>query len=73
MRVPGRAWLQFEVDGEDGGSRVTQTASFDATGLSGRLYWYLLWPVHQFVFSGMLRGIVRRASEEAGSGSATGT
>ncbi|MGI9038856.1 MAG: SDR family oxidoreductase [Gemmatimonadota bacterium] len=66
MRVPGRAWLQFEVNDAPGGACVTQTASFDATGLSGRLYWYLLWPIHQFVFGGMLLGIARRAAEQAG-------
>jgi len=64
MRVPGRAWLQFEVEpaADDApGARLTQTALFDAAGLFGRLYWYALWPVHQFVFGGMLREIARRA------------
>ena len=61
MKVPGRAWLQFEVDAEDGGSRLTQTALFDAVGLWGRIYWFTLWPIHQFVFRGMLRGIRDRA------------
>lgn len=63
MRVPGRAWLQFEVDPRDGGARLTQAALFDAQGLFGRLYWYALWPIHQFVFAGMLRGIRRHAEE----------
>lgn len=57
MRVPGRAWLQFEVKPESGGSRVTQTAMFDASGLLGLGYWYAIWPLHRFVFGGMLRGI----------------
>lgn len=65
MRVPGRAWLQFEVDEAPGGARLTQTALFDAAGLLGRAYWYALWPIHQLVFSGMLRGICRRAEAEA--------
>ena len=60
MKVPGRAWLQFEID-EAPGTRLTQTALFDATGLSGRLYWFALWPIHQLVFSGMLKGVARAA------------
>ncbi len=60
MKLPGRAWLQFEVDErDDGGSAVCQTAIFDPVGLSGRLYWYFLYPIHRAVFAGMLRGIVR--------------
>lgn len=70
MRVPGRAWLQFEVDPAPGGARLTQTALFDAAGLLGRLYWYALWPIHQLVFSGMLRGICRRAEADGAAGDA---
>ena len=58
MRLPGRAWLQFEVKPDGAGSVVRQTAIFDPAGVLGQLYWYLLYPVHQFVFAGMLRGIV---------------
>ncbi|MCK6459052.1 MAG: SDR family oxidoreductase, partial [Planctomycetes bacterium] len=61
MRLPGRAWLQFEVEAVPGGSRITQTALFDPRGLSGRLYWWLLQPAHRLVFGGMLREIARRA------------
>jgi len=59
MRLPGRAWLQFEVKPDGAGSAVRQTAIFDPAGVLGQLYWYLLYPIHQFVFAGMLRGIVR--------------
>ncbi|HSC51466.1 MAG TPA: SDR family oxidoreductase [Gaiellaceae bacterium] len=62
MRLPGKAWLQFEVDGDEGASRIRQTAIFDPTGLAGLLYWYALLPVHGFVFRGMLAGIAREAS-----------
>ncbi|MBA3318138.1 MAG: DUF2867 domain-containing protein [Gemmatimonadales bacterium] len=59
MRLPGRAWLQFEVTPENGGSLIRQTALFDPVGTAGLLYWYALWGIHQMVFAGMLRNIVR--------------
>jgi hypothetical protein len=56
MKVPGRAWLQFEVSGDGrGGSIVTQTAIFHPSGLFGLVYWYGIWPLHGYVFGGMLR------------------
>jgi uncharacterized protein YbjT (DUF2867 family) len=61
MRLPGRAWLQFEVTPENGGSLIRQTALFDPVGLGGLVYWYALWGIHQMVFAGMLRNIVRAA------------
>jgi uncharacterized protein YbjT (DUF2867 family) len=58
MKVPGRAWLQFEVEPDGEGSILRQTAIFDPRGLFGLVYWYALYPAHQLVFAGMLRGIV---------------
>ena len=58
MKLPGKAWLEFEVLGDGSASIVRQTAIFDPVGLSGLLYWYILFPLHQFIFAGMLRGIV---------------
>jgi uncharacterized protein YbjT (DUF2867 family) len=58
MRIPGRLWLQFEVDDDEhGGARVRQTTVFDPAGYVGLVYWYLLCPIHQLVFRSMLRGI----------------
>ena len=62
MRLQGRAWLQFEVTPEADGSLIRQTALFDPVGLRGLLYWYALWGIHQLVFAGMLRNIVRAAA-----------
>ncbi|MCP4638934.1 MAG: SDR family oxidoreductase [bacterium] len=64
MRMPGRAWLQFENTREDGGVRISQTAIFDPAGVGGVVYWYALWPFHEFVFSGMLRNLARQAVRE---------
>jgi uncharacterized protein YbjT (DUF2867 family) len=59
MKLPGRAWLQYEVEADDQGSEVRQTAIFDPVGVLGLLYWYGLYPLHKVVFAGMLRGLVR--------------
>ncbi len=40
-------------------SLIRQTAVFDPIGISGLLYWYVLFPTHELIFPGMLRGIVR--------------
>jgi uncharacterized protein YbjT (DUF2867 family) len=61
MKLPGRAWLEFQVMPSGTGATIRQIAVFDPTGLSGLLYWYLLYPVHQIVFAGMLAGISRAA------------
>lgn len=57
MKLPGRAWLEFEVTGDHDGATIRQTAIFDPAGLSGLAYWYLSYPFHWLIFSGMLRGI----------------
>lgn len=64
MKVPGRAWLQFEVSpAEDGsGSIISQTAIFDPAGLFGLVYWYSLWPFHGYIFGGMLKNLAAAAT-----------
>ena len=59
MRMPGRAWLQYEVDQDGPGSTIRQTAMFDPRGLLGRFYWALLYPLHVAIFSGMLAGVAK--------------
>lgn len=62
MKIPGRLWLQFEVDPDhNGGSHLRETTVFDPAGYVGLIYWYLLCPVHQVVFGRMLHGIARAA------------
>lgn len=65
MKVPGRAWLEFEVTPEDDGTcTVRQTAIFDPVGLFGLVYWYAMYPLHQFVFAGMLNNICEAAQRD---------
>jgi uncharacterized protein YbjT (DUF2867 family) len=72
MKLPGRAWLQFEVAEEGAGSTITQTAIFEPLGLRGRAYWYALYPLHALVFAGMLRGIARAAQMPPAEAAAAG-
>ena len=66
MRLPGRAWLEFEVEPTADGAVVHQTAVFEPAGLSGLIYWYALRPVHTVIFGGLLREIARRARDRRG-------
>jgi len=62
MKLPGQAWLQFEVIPQvNHQTRLVQTAYFAPKGLFGLAYWYLLYPIHRLVFSGMIREIAVRA------------
>jgi uncharacterized protein YbjT (DUF2867 family) len=61
MKLPGRAWLEFEVRAEGEGTRVMQTAMFDPVGLTGLAYWYAVWPLHKLIFRRMLERIVAAA------------
>jgi uncharacterized protein YbjT (DUF2867 family) len=63
MKVPGRAWLQYEVNRDDFGSVVRQTALFDPVGILGLIYWYSLYPFHQIIFKDMLQKIVSEMKE----------
>jgi uncharacterized protein YbjT (DUF2867 family) len=61
MKVPGEAWLDFRILHKQDGYYLYQTATFMPKGLSGRLYWFLLLPIHLVMFQGMIRSI---ANEE---------
>lgn len=65
MKLPGRAWLEFEVtEDEQKHGTIRQTALFDPLGLFGLAYWYSLYPLHKIVFAGMLKALVRKAEAE---------
>lgn len=63
MKLPGRAWLQFEVQPAGDGATLQQTAIFDPVGLAGLIYWYALYPVHSLVFAGLFKGLTRAAEQ----------
>jgi hypothetical protein len=67
MKVPGLAWLQFEaIQQAVDKCLVIQTAFFEPKGLPGVMYWYVLYPIHGFIFSALIRKILERARKLAG-------
>lgn len=57
MKLPGMAWLEFKIKD----NKLIQSAYFYPKGLLGRLYWYLLVPLHYFVFNNMIKSIIKKA------------
>lgn len=70
MKLPGSAWLEFEVVASGNTSTIKQTAIFEPIGIFGKMYWYSLYPLHQLIFAGMLQAIADKAltlSKRAGT------
>lgn len=61
MKVPGKAWLQFEAVPKNGKTQLIQTAIFAPKGLFGLLYWYGSYPFHFFIFDKMAQRIAEGA------------
>jgi uncharacterized protein YbjT (DUF2867 family) len=58
MKMPGEALLEFQITTVDAEQVELQMLSrFLPRGLGGILYWYGLYPFHQWVFFGMLKSI----------------
>jgi hypothetical protein len=68
MRLPGEAWLEWDIAPDGEGSRLTQRAIFFPRGLVGRLYWYALLPFHGLIFGRMAQRIASAAASPTGSG-----
>jgi uncharacterized protein YbjT (DUF2867 family) len=62
MITPGEAWLQYDLEyTESQVVKLRQTAFFAPRGLPGFLYWYVLYPIHSLVFSGLIRKIKEKS------------
>ena len=65
MITPGDAWLQFDMETtQTNKTLLQQTAYFAPKGIFGLIYWYVLYPFHGLVFSGLINGIKRLAETE---------
>ena len=60
MRLPGEAWLEFQIVPTKDGDQLIQTATFRPRGVFGRLYWYAVLPLHHFIFNGMIDALTKK-------------
>ncbi len=65
MKLPGKAWLQFECNPQGEGTELVQTAFFEPKGLAGMLYWKALYPVHRMLFRDMVEALGKQAEAAA--------
>lgn len=72
MKLPGDALLEFVVTpvttGAEHVTALKMVAYFHPKGLWGIVYWYSLYPVHLFIFKGMLKAIARATDSEVVKG-----
>lgn len=59
MKLPGEAWLEFQIKGDT----LIQTATFRPKGLLGRAYWYLVFPLHGLIFKGLINELTKPNKE----------
>ena len=55
MKLPGEAWLEFNMKDD----KLIQTATFRPLGLLGRLYWFSVLPFHGLIFQGMINNLTK--------------
>ena len=58
MKLPGEAWLEFKIEN----SLLVQTATFRPKGLAGRIYSFIVYPFHGFIFNGLLKKLTNYKS-----------
>lgn len=55
MKLPGNVWITFEIREKI----FIQKVEFQPRGNFGRVYWFLVKPIHYLMFSGMFRSIIK--------------
>jgi uncharacterized protein YndB with AHSA1/START domain len=68
MKLPGKAWLQFETRPEGDRTRLIQAALFAPTGFFGWLYWWGAYPFHAMIFDALVDALANRAEVQGAEG-----
>ena len=61
MKLPGKAWLEFNLKEEENKRVLNVTAYYDTRSLFGKIYWYTCLPFHRFIFHNLIREIEKRS------------
>jgi len=61
MKLPGKAWLEFNIVENKINRVLSVTAYYDTHSLFGRLYWYIFLPFHHFIFRNLIKEIDKKA------------
>lgn len=61
MKLPGMAWLEFNVRDKGEHRMLSVTAYYSTKSTFGKIYWYIFLPFHFYLFKGLLKQIERRA------------
>ena len=65
MKVPGNAWLEWAISaGPDGSAIVRQLATFHPRGVAGRVYWWVLLPIHKIIWKRLAERLAALAELE---------
>lgn len=61
MKLPGRAWLEFDIREEGRKRRLSIIAHYYTDGLWGKAYWYIFLPFHRLIFNSLIEQIEKRS------------
>ncbi|MCC5952240.1 MAG: SDR family oxidoreductase [Acidimicrobiia bacterium] len=79
MRLPGSAWLDWQIEPRPGGgATLRQRALFAPKGLFGRAYWWAMLPFHAMIFGRLCTRLAaeahrRPAADRSVTGASHGT
>ena len=61
MKLPGRAWLEFNIREVAGLRELSVIPYYDTNTVFGKIYWYVFLPFHEFIFNDLIKQIEKRS------------
>ena len=61
MKLPGKAWLKFNIDRQKDKNLLSVKAFFSTRSFWGKVYWYIFLPFHRFIFYDIIHQVDKRS------------